>query len=476
MSKKLRAAAFTIFLASSCWAQAQEKPNFVFILCDNLGYGDIEPFWDGTPHRTPNLNRMAAEGTKMTHFYVTAGVCTPSRASIMTGCYAQRVGLHHVPVDFHVLRPVSPHGLHPDEVTIAEVLKDQGYATAILGKWHLGDQPEFLPTSQGFDYYFGIPYSDDMTARDDWNGRKWPPLPLMENEKVVEAPADRDTLTKRYTERAEEWIREHKDEPFFLFFSHAMPGSTKEAFASADFKGKSANGTWGDSVEEIDWSAGRILDLLVELEIAENTLVIWTSDNGAPNNPNDIKRGTNQPLSGRGYTTAEGGMRVPTIVWQPGKVAAGAECAELATTMDLLPTFARLAGGSEPKDRKIDGKNIAPLLYGEPDAKSPHEVFYYYQLDQLHAVRSGPWKLFLPLENPQRHPRFRKGPTEQLLFNVVEDIASENNLAAENPEIVARLTKLAEAARADLGDAGQPGAGQRPLGVLDSAVPLIKAP
>lgn len=464
----------SLVIASSCWAQETKKPNFVFILCDNLGYGDVEPFWDGTPHRTPNLNRMAAEGTKFTHFYVTAGVCTPSRASIMTGCYAQRVGLHKVPVDFHVLRPVSPHGLNPEEVTIAEVLKEQGYATAILGKWHLGDQPEFLPTSQGFDYYYGIPYSDDMTARDDWNGRKWPPLPLMENEKVVEAPADRDTLTKRYTERAEEWITEHKDEPFFLFFSHAMPGSTKEAFTSDDFRGKSANGTWGDSVEEIDWSAGKILDLLQQLQIADNTLVIWTSDNGAPNNPDDIKRGTNQPLSGRGYTTAEGGMRVPTIAWQPGKVPAGKECAELATTMDLLPTFARLAGGKEPQDRKIDGKDIAPLIYGEEGAKTPHESFYYYQLDQLQAVRSGPWKLFLPLKNPGRHPRFKKGPTPQLLFHLVDDLACETNVAADHPDVVAKLTAIAEAARADLGDVDQPGAGQRPLGVLDEAKALVK--
>lgn len=469
LRKSLISMAIAFLAASSCCQAADKKPNFIFLFCDNLGYGDVEPFWDGTPHRTPNLNRMAAEGTKFTHFYVSAGVCTPSRSSFMTGCYAQRVGLHKIPVDFHVLRPVSPHGLNPDEITIAEVLKEQGYATGMMGKWHLGDQPEFLPTRQGFYYYFGIPYSDDMTARDDWEGRKWPPLPLMENEKVIEAPADRDTLTKRYTERAKEWIREHKDGPFFLFFSHAMPGSTKEAFASEAFKGKSANGTWGDSVEEIDWSTGEILDLLVELKIDKDTLVIWTSDNGAPNNPGDIKRGSNQPLFGRGYTTCEGGMRVPTIAWQPGKVAAGAECAELATTMDLLPTFARLAGGREPLDRIIDGKNIAPLIYGEQGAKSPHEAFFYYQLDQLQAVRSGPWKLFLPLENPQRHGRFNKGPTQQLLFNLAEDIGTEHDVAADHPDVVARLTTLAEQARADLGDVDRPGAGQRARGVVENA-------
>ena len=449
---------------------AANRPNLVFLLCDNLGYGDIEPFWSETPHRTPNLNQMAAEGTKFTHFYVTAGVCTPSRASIMTGCYAQRVGMHKIPVDSHVLRPVSPHGLNPEEITIAETLKQSGYATTLIGKWHLGDQPEFLPTRQGFDSYFGIPYSDDMTARDDWNGRKWPPLPLMEDEKVVEAPADRNTLTKRYTERAIQFIRAHKDEPFFLFLSHAMPGSTKTPYASEAFRGKSANGTWGDSVEEIDWSTGEILRELRKLGIAENTLVIWTSDNGAPNNPGDIKRGTNQPLSGRGYTTSEGGMRVPTIAWWPSKVPGGAVNTELATTMDLLPTFAHLAGGKSPNDRTIDGKNIAPLLFGEENGKSPYEAFFYYQLDQLHAVRSGDWKLFLPLEAPARHPHFRKGPTPPLLFNVAKDVACENDVAAKNPDIVAKLTALAEAARKDLGDAEQPGEGQRSPGEVASPI------
>jgi putative membrane-bound dehydrogenase-like protein len=446
-----------------------KKPNIIVVYCDNLGYGDIEPF-GSTLHRTPNLNRMAKEGRKFTHFCVTAGVCTPSRASIMTGCYPQRVGMHLNPRDGWVLRPVSQYGLHPDEVTVAEVLKEQGYATAIVGKWHLGDQPEFLPTRQGFDWFFGVPYSDDMTER-VWNkdGSKWPPLPLMENETVIEAPCDRDGLTKRYTERAMEWIVEHKDEPFFLYFPQAMPGSTKTPFSSEQFKGKSKNGPWGDSIEELDWSMGVMLDQLKELGIAENTLVIWTSDNGAPINRDlsDLSRGSNQPLHGRGYTTSEGAFRVPTIVWQPGKVPAGTTCDELASTMDLLPTFAKLAGGNAPADRKIDGQDIAPLLYGKSEAKTPHDAYYYYHQDQLQAVRSGPWKMFLPIEVAPGHPHFRKGKQpETLLFNVVDDIGCEQNVAAEHPQVVAQLTQVADQARTDLGDKGKAGAGQRKPGKI----------
>ena len=258
---------------------AEHSPNLIVIFCDNLGYGDVEPF-GGKLHRTPHLNRMAREGRKFTHFYVSSGVCTPSRASIMTGCYAQRVGMHINPRDGQVLRPVSPYGLNPDEETLAEVLKGNGYTTGIIGKWHLGDQPEFLPTRQGFDFFFGIPYSDDMTAdvgkrlakannplHRQLNGNLWSPLPLMENETVIEAPVDRNLLTKRYTERATEFIEQNQKNPFFLYLPQAMPGSTQTAFASPAFKGRSRNGTWGDSIEELDWSTGQILDKLVDLGI-----------------------------------------------------------------------------------------------------------------------------------------------------------------------------------------------------------------
>ncbi|QDV69553.1 Arylsulfatase [Rosistilla carotiformis] len=452
---------------------ADRPPNFIIIYCDNLGYGDIEPF-GSTLHRTPSLNRMAREGRKFTHFCVTAGVCTPSRSSIMTGCYSQRVGLHQNPRDGWVIRPVSRYGLNPEEVTIAEVLKQQGYATAMVGKWHLGDQSPFMPTRQGFDWFFGVPYSDDMTERVwDEDGSHWPPLPLMENDTVIEAPCDRDGLTKRYTEQAMKWIADHKDEPFFLYFPQAMPGSTSTPFSSEAFRGKSKNGPWGDSIEELDWSMGQMLDQLEELGIAEETLVIWTSDNGAPINRDltDLSRGSNRPLHGRGYTTSEGAFRVPTLVWQPGKVPAGTVCEELATTMDLLPTFAKLAGGSAPTDRKIDGYDIAPLLYGEPDAKTPYKAFYYYHQDQLHAVRSGPWKLFVPVTRIAHHPHFSsKTPPQPLLFNVVTDIGCESNVAAEHPEIVARLSALADEARADLGDLGVAGSGQRKRGELAAGV------
>ena len=450
------------------------QPNFIVIFCDNLGYGDIEPF-GSTVHRTPHLNRMAREGCRFTHFCVTAGVCTPSRSSIMTGCYSQRVGMHDNPRDGQVLRPVSPYGLNPNEITIAEVLRKNGYATGIFGKWHLGDQPEFLPTRQGFDEFYGIPYSDDMTRDvglrigDRLQGRSWPELPLMKNETVIDAPVDRDMLTKQCTEEVLSFIEREKDKPFFVYFPQPMPGSTAAPFASPAFKGKSKNGPWGDSIEEIDWSTGELLNKLVDLGIDEQTLVIWLSDNGAPMSGNDMSstaRGTNRPLHGRGYTTSEGAFRSPTIMWWPGHVRPGTTCEELLTTMDLLPTFARFA--DVPVKHAVDGHDVRSLILGKPNARSPYDAFYYYYRDQLQAVRSGPWKLFLPLNNFIRHPHFKTGEkAETLLFNVVTDIASTTNVAAEHPGVVQILTKLANAARNDLGDAGQHGSGQRPAGKTD---------
>lgn len=460
-------------------AGSPSQPNVIVVSCDNLGYGDIEPF-GATQHRTPHLKRMAVEGRVFTHFCVTSGVCTPSRASLMAGCYAQRVGMHDNPRDGQVLRPVSPYGLHPDEVTIAEVLKACGYATGIIGKWHLGDQEEFLPTNQGFDLFLGIPYSDDMTAEVGLrvsakiDGAVWPPLPLMKNTAVIEAPVDRNNLTQRYTHAALEFIDQHRDEPFFLYLPHAMPGSTKAPFASEAFKGKSANGPWGDSIEELDWSQGMILDKLVELDIDDSTLVIWTSDNGAPNRPGDNSRGSNSPLHGRGYSTGEGGFRVPMIAWWPGKIPAGTKCEELTTTMDILPTLACLAGGTTPQNRRIDGYDIRPLLFGESDAKTPYDVFFYYERDQLQAVRSGPWKLFLPLGSFTKHPHFKAGEeATALLFHLKDDIGSERNLAAQHPQVVEQLTRLAEQARADLGDRGQPGTGMRPVGYHAKPTPQV---
>ncbi|MEZ6048881.1 MAG: sulfatase [Planctomycetaceae bacterium] len=475
-----------ILLSGSPLLVAEEmKPNFIVIFCDNLGFGDIEPFGSKV-HRTPCLNRMAAEGRKFTDFNVTAGVCTPSRASLLTGCYAQRVGMHFNPRDGQVLRPVSPYGLNPEEETIAEVLKSAGYATACIGKWHLGDQPDFLPTRQGFDSFYGIPYSDDMTADvgkrlgDRLEGNQWPPLPLMVNEDVVDAPVDRDLLTVDYTEKTIDFIEEHQTEPFFLYLPQAMPGSTSSPFASPRFKGKSANGPWGDSVEELDWSTGEILDKLVELGLDQRTLVIFTSDNGAPlaadvNNPS---RGSNLPFRGRGYTTAEGAFRVPTIMWWPGHIRAGSACSTLTSTMDLLPTFASLVGMNYEPAQQIDGKEISSIILSDApqeERQSPHQVYYYYAAQQLQAVRKENWKLFLPLENFNSHPYFKKGQeAKPLLFDLSNDSGSTTDVAENHPDIVADLMKLADAARQDLGDAGEKGTGQRPAGQIENPVPQVK--
>ncbi|MCP5119098.1 MAG: sulfatase [bacterium] len=449
-------------------AAAAGKPNFVLLLCDNLGYGDVGCY-GSTLHRTPHIDRMATEGMRLTSFYSTSGVCTPSRSSLMTASYPRRVGLHMTDPDLHVLRPVSPNGLHPDEITIAEVLKDAGYATACIGKWHLGDQPAFLPTRQGFDYYYGIPYSDDMVARP---GRNWPPLPLMRGERVVEAPADRNTLTRRYTEEAIRFITDNRDRPFFLYLPHAMPGSTPNPYASEAFRGKSKNGPFGDSVEEIDWSTGEILETLKRLELDDNTLVVWTSDNGAPRrNP---PQGSNKPLRGWGYTTMEAGMRVPCVVRWPGKIPAGAVSGELATMMDWLPTFAHLAGGIPPADRILDGHNIWPLLSGAKGARSPYEALYYYQMDQLQAVRAGKWKLHLPLAEKRTNFRGGGAPTEAELYDLEADIGESNNLAASHADVVAFLTAIAEEARRDLGDRGRPGENQRPAGRVPNPSPRVR--
>ncbi len=448
-----------LFLLLVSFANAR-PPNVVIFFCDNLGYGDIGPF-GSTLHRTPNLDRLAAEGRKFTHFYTSANVCTPSRAGLMTGCYAQRVSLFENVRGGSVLQPGEPIGLNPGEVTIAEVLKPAGYATMLIGKWHLGDQPQFLPTRQGFDRYFGIPYSDDMTERE---GQAWPPLPLMRDEVVIDAPVDRNGLTRRETEEAIRFITEQRAGPFLLIVSHAMPGSTSAPFSSEAFRGKSRNGPYGDAVEELDWSAGEVLDALQRLDLEKETLVIWTSDNSAVRrNP---PQGSNGPLTGYMGTPAEGGVRVPFLARWPGHVPAGTVCEELATMMDLLPTCALLADRSPPQDRVIDGKNIWPLLAGEPGAKTPHEAFFYYQLDQLRAVRSGPWKLFLPLERERVRantpPKTVLSPAR--LFNVVEDPAESREVAAEHPGEVARLLALAEPTRRELGDLDRLGTGQRPAG------------
>ncbi len=441
-------------------SSATRPPNFLVFFCDNLGYGDIGPYGSKL-HRTPNLDQLAKESRKFTHFYTAANVCTPSRAGLMTGTYPRRLNLHQNARHGAVLQPGEPIGLNPSEVTIAEVLKSVGYATMLIGKWHLGDQPVFLPTRQGFDEYWGVPYSDDMTPRD---GQNWPPLPLMRNEKVIEAGVDRNELTQRETREAIRFINENREQPFFLLISHAMPGSTRAPFSSEAFRGKSANGPYGDAIEELDWSAGEILKSVQQLGLDKNTLVIWTSDNSATRR--DPPQGSNAPLSGYMNSPAEGGMRVPFLARWPGRIPGGTLCEELATMMDLMPTFAALAQAAPPDEQTINGKNIWPLLSGVDKASSPHSAFYFYHFDQLQAVRSGPWKLYLPLEFQRlgsgAAPKQVDSPAR--LFNVVEDAAETKNVADTHADVVQRLMAFAESARMEIGDLDRPGRSERPAG------------
>lgn len=442
------------------------------MLCDNLGYGDIGPY-GSTLHRTPHLDRLASEGRKFTHFYAAANVCTPSRAGLMTGTYPRRLNLYQSVSRSSVLQPGESIGLNPAEITIAEVLKSVGYATMLIGKWHLGDQLPFLPTRQGFDQYWGVPYSDDMTPR---AGTNWPPLPLLRNEVVIEAPVDRNELTRRETSEAIRFLSDNRSQPFFLLISHAMPGSTRASFSSPAFRGRSRNGPWGDAVEELDWSAGEILKALRRLKLDDNTVVIWTSDNPAPRR--DPPQGSNAPLSGYMNSPAEGGMRVPCLMRWPGRIPAGTVCEELATMMDLLPTVAFLAGATPPGPTVINGQNIWPLVAGTAGARTPHDAFFYYHFDQLQAVRSGPWKLFLALERQRAQPGapVKTAPVPARLFQVVEDPAETQNLATAHPEIVARLAGLAEPARREIGDLDIQGRGERPAGwVFNPKVPVLPA-
>jgi arylsulfatase A len=441
-------------------AAAARPPNVLLFFTDNLGYGDLGAY-GSTLHRTPNLDRLATEARKFTHFYTAANVCTPSRAGLMTGIHPRRLNLHANARSGPVLQPGEPIGLHPSEITVAEVLKTAGYTTMLIGKWHLGDQPVFLPTRQGFDEYWGIPYSDDMTPRE---GQTWPPLPLMRGETVIEAGPDRNELTQRETAEAIRFITANRARPFLLIISHAMPGSTHAPFASDAFRGKSRNGPHGDSVEELDWSAGEVLGALRKLGLDNDTLVIWTADNSATRR--SPFGGSNAPLSGHMNSTAEGGNRVPFLVRWPGRIPAATTCDELATMMDLLPTFARLAGVAAPGPDVIDGRDIWPLLAGTPGARTPHEAFYYYHYDQLQAVRSGPWKLFLALDRVRAGPvgAPKEGRVPARLFNVVTDPGEKNDVVAAHPDVVARLVALAAKGREHIGDHAFEGRGVRPAG------------
>ncbi len=448
---------------SSKQESVDRKPNFVIIFTDDQGYGDLSCF-GGDHVSTPRIDQMAAEGSRLTSFYVAAPVCTPSRAALMTGCYPKRVNMA-TGSNFGVLLAGDTKGLNPDEITIAEVLKRVGYKTGMFGKWHLGDQPEFLPTRQGFDEYFGIPFSHDIHPfhpRQDHF--QFPPLALLEGDEVIEMDPDADFLTKRITEHAVDFIKRNKDEPFFLYVPHPIPH--KPLHVSPPFmKGVASEITErlkseGDSVDyktrdklfhqaiaEIDWSVGQILDTLKALGLDENTLVIFTSDNGPA-------IGSAGPLKGRKGSTNEGGMREPTVIRWPDSIPAGQVNDELMTTMDLLPTFAKLAGAEVPTDRIIDGKDIWPVLTGK--AKTPHEAFFYHGGTSLKAVRSGEWKL---------HAKDGK-PTE--LYDIQSDIGERTNVIKKNPTVVKRLSKyLADFAK-DIAE------NNRPAAFIENPKPLSK--
>lgn len=461
--------AATLSVTPTVLAAETNRPNIVLIFIDDLGYGDIGPFGNQVI-KTPHLDKLAAAGMKFTSFYATP-VCSMSRASLLTGSYNVRVSLPGV------LFPGAKIGLHPDEITLAEILKAQGYATTCIGKWHLGHREPFLPTKQGFDSYFGIPYSNDMGidptnavfARDcvfregmsekkAREGSLRNVVPLMRGTEVVEYPADQATLTRRYTEEAIKFIRANQTKPFFVYLPHTMVH--EPLAASADFRGKSAGGLLGDAVEEIDWSVGRILETLHQLQLATNTLVIFTSDNGAA-------LGTSAPWRGKKGSIFEGGVREPCIMRWPGLIPAGTTCNQIAGNIDLLPTFAKISGAALPTDRVLDGRDITSLLF-QTNAPAVRDTQLHFNAwdEQLGAIRQGDWKLFLtsPTRKKKGATATAKNAVAEVgagaLFNLATDPYETTDIAAAHTDVVARLR--AEAERRDAEIRGH----RRPAGEL----------
>ena len=451
-------------------AEPAAHPNIVLIFVDDMGYGDIGPFGN-TKLKTPHLDKLAAGGMKFSSFYATP-VCSMSRACLLTGCYNARVSIPGV------LFPRSQIGLHPDEVTLADVVKQKGYATICIGKWHLGHREPFLPTKQGFDAYFGIPYSNDMTIdpqharfasdcvfREGMTEEKARAeairntVPLMRDAQVVEYPADQSTLTQRYTAEAVKFMRQHKSQPFFVYLPHTMVHVPLAA--SEGFRGKSGGGLLGDAIEEIDWSVGQIMQTLQELQLDERTLVIFTSDNGAA-------VGSSAPWRGKKASNFEGGVREPCIMRWPGKIPAGTTCSQIAGNIDLLPTFARLVGADLPTDRVLDGQDITSLMF-DPNAGPVRDTHLYFAANQnVVAIRQGDWKLFLPVPAPEAGNKKAKaakknGPdsSRPQLYNLSVDPVEANDVAADQPQIVARLQAEAERREAEIKEH------RRPAGQLD---------
>jgi arylsulfatase A-like enzyme len=424
-------------LAATCPASVgapPNAPNVVIIFTDDQGYGDLSCYGHPTIH-TPHLDRLAAEGMKLTQFYVASPVCSPSRAALLTGCYPKRLGMHE-----HVIFPPYDYGLHTDEITIADLLSALGYRTGCIGKWHLGHRDGLMPTDQGFDEYFGVPYSNDMSRFHRKETDKYPHrLPLIRGKTIVEWEPDQRLLTRRFTEEAVAFIERHRNERFFLYLAHSMPHIP--LYASEAFAGRSPHGLYGDVIEEIDWSVGQVREALRRHGIENDTMIVFASDNG-PWLPFKTHGGSAGPLRGGKGSTWEGGQRVPCLVAWPGRVPAGAVCRQVATAMDVLPTIAALAGAELPADRRLDGHDVTPLLLGTPGAASPTEFFLYYtSRGALSAIRRREWKLVLE---------------SGALYHVEEDIGERWDLAERHPDLVAELRALAHARDAEIAEHARP--------------------
>lgn len=420
----------------------EQSPNVIVIFMDDMGYGDLSSFGHPTI-QTPNIDRIARDGQKWTNFYAASSVCSPSRGSLLTGRYPVRIGLGGE--NQRVFFPESIGGLPSSEVTIAEMLKEKNYKTAAIGKWHLGHLPEFLPTNQGFDYYYGIPYSNDMDAV-KWSVQNllaesdinmWN-VPLMENETIIERPADQFTITKRYTEKAIEFITQNKNEPFFLYLPHTMVHTP--LFVSEKYKNTSSRGLFGDVMSEVDWSVGQVIETLEKLNLDKNTLVILTSDNGPWLMMNEHGGSAGLLKDGKG-TTWEGGMRVPGIFYMPGTVQPKT-IEGLGSTLDILPTIAALTNTKIPDNITIDGFNLLPVLKGNEKSKRDH--FFYYRKQDIYAVRQGNYKAHYITETSYVKNTKRTILEKPHVFNVNKDPSEKYNIANKQPEVLERIDLLVE--------------------------------
>jgi len=428
--------------------------NIILINCDDLGYGDLGCY-GAKSNRTPTLDRMAEEGMLCTDFYAASPVCSPSRGAMMTGCYPPRIGFTVFgPEQAGVLRPGHGDGLNPNEITIASLLKQAGYRTALIGKWHCGDQPEFLPLQHGFDVYYGLPFSNDMGRQSRDGATDRPPLPLMDGNEVVEQQPDQASLTSRYVERCVRFIRDNRDGPFFLYF--AQMHTHLPLYAPEVFCRNSENGDYGACVAEVDWSVSRLLYELRALGIEENTLVIFTSDNGSRADHG----ASNAPLRGAKACTYEGGQRVPCLLYQPGTIPAGTKYRGILSNLDFYASLAALAGVPLPQDRILDSVDCSDLMRGKTEPETPRETFFYYWKDELEAVRHRNWKLHVS----------KAGTEVRELYDLSADAAEENNVYDAYPDVVAQLEWLLERQRQDTGDGRLciAGAGVRPIGKVAS--------